>query len=81
MILCQRKYDLELISECELSGSKGVKTHVELNVRFTSKSYDKNVGINLNDLLLEKPNTYRKLIGKMLYLTITIPDIVFLFSV
>lgn len=51
---------------------------MELNVKLTSKSYDKHLKINQHDLLLENPNIYRKLIGKLLYLIITRLAIAFL---
>ncbi|KAG7578260.1 Retrotransposon Copia-like N-terminal [Arabidopsis thaliana x Arabidopsis arenosa] len=63
----QRKYTLELLEEFGFLGCKPVPTPMEL-------------GLKLNDetgLLLSDPSHYRKLIGKLVYLTVTRPDICF----
>nr|XP_016490919.1 PREDICTED: uncharacterized mitochondrial protein AtMg00810-like [Nicotiana tabacum] len=75
-LLNQRKYALELISQVGLSGFKPAKTPLELNQNLTTVDYDAHVG-NTDDLEFEDATTYQQLIGKLLYLTITGPDISF----
>nr|XP_016439694.1 PREDICTED: uncharacterized mitochondrial protein AtMg00810-like [Nicotiana tabacum] len=76
ILLNQRNYALELISEVGLSGSKPVLTPLELNQKLTIVEYDAHVG-RLGYLELADITAYQKLIGKLLYLTITRPDISF----
>ncbi|XP_018633968.1 uncharacterized mitochondrial protein AtMg00810-like [Nicotiana tomentosiformis] len=76
ILLNQRKYALELISGVGLSGSKPVSTPLELNQKLTTLEYDAHVG-KLGDPELGDITAYQKLIGKLLYLTITRPDISF----
>ena len=65
--LCQRKYALELLNEAGMLGSKPVSTPMEINLKLTSDG-----GGPLTD-----PTLYRRLIGKLLYLTITQPDVTY----
>nr|XP_016453028.1 PREDICTED: uncharacterized mitochondrial protein AtMg00810-like [Nicotiana tabacum] len=67
---------MELISEAGLSGCRPVATPMELNHKLTIVDYDNHVG-NTEDKELEDAGKYKKLIGKLLYLTITRPDISF----
>uniref|UniRef100_A0A1U7VIJ1 Uncharacterized protein LOC104217572 n=1 Tax=Nicotiana sylvestris TaxID=4096 RepID=A0A1U7VIJ1_NICSY len=59
-----------------LSGCKPVSTPMEQNHKLTIVDYDKHVG-NTGDAPLEDACGYEKLIGKLLYLTITRPVICF----
>ncbi|KAK4362332.1 hypothetical protein RND71_017573 [Anisodus tanguticus] len=83
----QRKYTLELIAEVGLAAAKPDKTPIDLNVKLTSKLYDdhlklqaKKEGLKLSanneDPLIDQV-AYQKLIGKLLYLNMTRPDISF----
>lgn len=74
--LNQRKYALELLSEAGVLGAKPYDTPMEQNLRLTSKEYDESLGEeNLNDPLLSDAGVYKRLIGRLIYLTITRPDI------
>lgn len=70
----QRKYALELISEVGLSGAKPAGTPIDVNVKLTSKQYDDQTGQNMEDPMVDQ-GAYQKLVGKLLYLNITRPDI------
>lgn len=74
VLLNQRKYALELTSDAGLSGCKPVATPMELNHKFTTVDYDNHVG-KTDDAQLEEVGTYQRLVGKLLYLTITRLDI------
>jgi len=61
LFLSQRKYALEIIDECGLLGAKPVDFPMEANHKLTLTS-----GKPLDDL-----TSYRKLVGRLIYLTIT----------
>jgi len=67
LFLCQRKYALEIIDECGLLGAKLVE--------FPMKEHHK-LGL-ANGHLLPDPSRYRKLIGRLIYLTISRPNITY----
>ncbi|XP_075490977.1 uncharacterized protein LOC142529351 [Primulina tabacum] len=76
--LNQRKYALELISEAGLAGAKFFDTPMEQNLKLTTKKYDDSIGQKSSlDPLLDDPCSYRRLIGRLIYLTVTRPDICF----
>lgn len=74
MVMHQRKYALELISEVGLAGARPAGTPIDMNVKLTSRQYDEQTGQNQDDQLVDQ-SVYQKLIGKLLYLNMTRPDI------
>ena len=73
----QRKYTLELITEVGLTTAKPAGTPIDINVKLTSKLYDEHVKKAESDDPLIDQTTYQKIIGKLLYLNMTRPDISF----
>lgn len=59
--LCQRKYILDLLTETGLLGCKPASIPMDPSVKLSSEGGD----------LIENPEVYRRLIGKLLYLTFT----------
>ncbi|KAF3645208.1 hypothetical protein FXO38_19763 [Capsicum annuum] len=77
ILMHQRKYALELISELGLRVAKPATTPLEANIKLTTKEVDDYVNKDIsNDSLVDKI-AYQKIIGKLLYLAITRPDISF----
>ncbi|XP_071722730.1 uncharacterized mitochondrial protein AtMg00810-like [Rutidosis leptorrhynchoides] len=72
---------MELIDDMGLSGAKPMSTPFEQNLKLTTKEYDDYIEtqserkIKSNDKLLVDPKKYKRIIGRLLYLTLTRPDI------
>ncbi|GMJ01569.1 hypothetical protein HRI_003826100 [Hibiscus trionum] len=69
IILNQRKYAIELIADSGLGNAKVASTPLELN--------EKQVSVAAEEDYLEDVGSYQRLIGRLLYLTNTRPDIAF----
>ena len=63
--ITQAKYASELLSRAGLTDSKTVDTPIELNAHLTPSGGKP----------LSNPSLYRRLVGSLVYLTITHPDI------
>ena len=63
--LTQAKYNFDLLSRAGLTDHKIVDTTIELNARMTPSSREP----------LPDPTLYRQLVGSLVYLTVTRPDI------
>ncbi|XP_039170375.1 uncharacterized mitochondrial protein AtMg00810-like [Eucalyptus grandis] len=73
--LNQRKFILEIVSEAGLSGCKPTVILVEQNVKLTTHEYDISSPSTIKDSVLKDPSEYQRLVGKLIYLTTTRPDI------
>lgn len=73
--LSQRKYALELVSEAGLSGAKPCKIPMDQNLKITSSEFDASVPVSTDDPLLTDLAPYQRLLGRLIYLTHTRPDI------
>ena len=71
ILLCQRKYVLDMLTECGLLGCKPVDSPMLTTGKLLPED-----GKPMND-----PEKYRRLVGKLNYLTVTRPDISFAVSV
>lgn len=72
--LCQRKYALELISELGLSGSEPSAVPMDSNLKLTSEAYDE-LFLTGHDSLILDPSVYKRLVGKLLYICMTQPNL------
>ncbi|RVW82344.1 Retrovirus-related Pol polyprotein from transposon RE2 [Vitis vinifera] len=67
LFLCQRKYTLDIVSEAGLLGAKPCGFSIEQNHR---------LGL-ANGELLSNPESYRRLVGRLIYLAVTRPDLAY----
>ena len=62
IVLCQKKYALDVLADSGFSGAKPVSFLMESILKLTAHD---------NSPSLSDPSSYRRLIGRLLYLTIT----------
>jgi len=65
--LCQRKFALDILNDAGQLAAKPAKFPMEPNIHFSAT----------DGTLLEDPTAYRRLIGRLLYLTTTRPDLTY----
>ncbi|KAJ1689062.1 hypothetical protein LUZ63_013217 [Rhynchospora breviuscula] len=65
LFFSQRKYTLDIIFECGLLGAKPAMTPMEQNHNLAKATGDR----------MKDPEMYRRLIGRLIYLTITRPEL------
>ena len=67
IIVCQRKYTLDILEEAGLLGAKPAKVPMEPDLALT----------DIGSAALKDPTRYRHLVGKLIYLTISKPEIMY----
>ncbi|XP_020523422.1 uncharacterized protein LOC110007339 [Amborella trichopoda] len=67
IFLSQQKYTLDILEETELLGTKPVSFPMEQNLKLTLD----------DEPLFSDPSSYYRLVGRLIYLTITRPEITF----
>ncbi|XP_074301329.1 uncharacterized protein LOC141632709 [Silene latifolia] len=67
IFLCQRKYALDVISEVEYLGSRPAPTPIEQNHTLGNSASP----------VLRDPEPYRRLVGRLVYLSVTRPDLTY----
>lgn len=71
MYLCQRKYILDIISETMLLGAKPVSHQIEQNHKLFLAASES----------LPDPTRYRRLVGRLIYLAVTRPELSYVIHV
>lgn len=67
IFLCQRKYIIDILQDAGLTGAKTVASPMDQHLKL----------LHSDGELLPNPSIFRRLIGRLLYLTVTRPDIVY----
>jgi len=67
IFMSQRKYALDILQDIGLSGVKTDKIPMDQNLKLTDEDGE----------ILHDPSKYRRLVGRLIYLTVTRPDIVY----
>lgn len=69
---------IELLLDAGMLNGKCSHTPMEQNIKFTTPEYDKLFGQNVIDSLHRDSEVYRRIVERLLYLTMTRPDIAYL---
>ncbi|MDM1625954.1 hypothetical protein HX072_24885, partial [Escherichia coli] len=64
ILLLQRQYGLDMLSKYGMTGCKPISVPLELNTQLSTDTSQ----------LLEDPTMYRRIVGSLIYMTITRPD-------
>lgn len=77
ILMHQRKFYLELMYETGLSAANPTNTPMDTTNKLTTAKYDQHVkgGTDSVDEKLTNQGIYHRIIGKLMYLTVTRPDI------
>jgi hypothetical protein len=70
-LLSQSKYIADILEQARLSDNKTIDTPIKVNARYSSSD-----GLHLTD-----PTLYRTIVGILVYLTITLPNIAYVVHV
>jgi hypothetical protein len=70
IFISQRKYALKVIEDAGLSGAAPINTPMERGLKLKDKG-----------TLLKDTNRYRRLVGRLIYLTVSRPDITYVVHV
>lgn len=73
--LNRRKYVLKLLSDAGMTGCKPFDTPMEQHLKLTSFEFDKHTTTTCSDPPLSDPSSFQRLVGCLMYLIITRPDI------
>ena len=79
ILVDRKKYALEIISELRIEFSKHAWTLMEVNTNLTTYDFEKLMQ-KVYDDMLEYKIKYQRLIGKMLYLTLTRSHLTYLYK-
>ncbi|XP_043721119.1 uncharacterized mitochondrial protein AtMg00810-like [Telopea speciosissima] len=66
LYLCQQKYVLDILDDCGYTGAQPVDTPMEQNLKLSNDTGD----------LLADSSSYCRLVGRLIYLMVTRPDII-----
>ena len=75
IFVSQRKYTLDIVTECGLLGAKPSPTPTELNTKLVPADKTN------SHTLLTDPKPYRRLVGRLIYLTFTRPDLSYIIHI